>query len=148
MRVMHDSGPEPKPLKMHRQISKIHCPQSENKPDFLKPRRVRVRFPWVTAVFLQDISENQTEHRAGKPTWWNPDLRIWMIIALPCCFWQHCSIIRNKLTWKHTRPVSLSAPLSIQMPLLPPPLLPSYNYLPPPRLPRPGNPSALLYPAI
>lgn len=48
-----------------------------------------------------------------------------MIISLSCCFWRCSLIIRNKLTWKHTRLVSLSAPMSIQTALFPPA---AYNY--------------------
>ena len=44
-----------------------------------------------------------------------------MTIRLSCCFWRCSLIIRNKLTWKQTRLLGLSAPLSIQTAPLPPP---------------------------
>lgn len=82
--------------------------KSENKPVFLKPWRVTARFMWVTTIFLKVISQNQEEHRAGKPNWWDLDLTIQVVIWLSCWFWFCSLIIRNKLTWKHNRLVSLS----------------------------------------
>lgn len=109
-----------KPPEGLREVSKIHCHPSENKPAFLKLWKVSVRFLRVTAALPKVVSQTR-ENWAGKDETPNPNDN------LACCFWPYSLIIRNKLTWKYIRLINLSAPRLPKLPHPPTitPLLPS-----------------------